>query len=271
MENIWENLVRCPQCKGAFGAIDESAAGSLSCPKCQAIYPIHDRILDLVPDLRFKRSLAQALMESPTIVKIYEGNRWRRSNWQQGALGIKFEQESAIIMQAADVKETSTVLDLACGTGIYTRPFALVARRGRVVGMDISMPMLEWASRKAAEEGVDNVVFLRARVPELPFDDAFFDCVNCCGALHLFPNADKAIKQIVRILKPGGRFTAGTIRRNTGFWGRFRSKSALAGGVNSFTPEGMKETLESLGISNVVIHYDAPRWMILGGVKRDDA
>jgi len=174
-------------------------------------------------------------------------------------------------MQAANVKETSTVLDLACGTGIYTRPFALVARRGRVVGMDVSMPMLEWASRKAAAEGVDNVVFLRACVPELPFDDNFFDSVNCCGALHLFPNADKALEEIVRILKPGGHFTAGTIRKNAGFWGRFRSKSALAGGVNSFTPEGMKETLETLGISNIDIHYDAPRWMILSGVKRNKA
>jgi SAM-dependent methyltransferase len=268
MYQFMANLVWCPQCKGDFCGLVATNNKLFSCRKCDAIYDVNDGVVDLVPELQLERGLAQKLMESPTMARIYEGKWWRRSRWQGGLLGIQFEQEADVVLQAAQVNAASTVLDLACASGVYTRLFAKVASQGLVVGMDISKPMLAWGVRRAQEEHLENVVYLRANASELPFKDAFFDCVNCCGALHLFPDLNRTLGEIVRVLKPSGRFTAGTFRKREGLFGRLRSKTASSIGVNTLTPEGMEATLTDLGFVNVRILHDATRWMILSGEKQ---
>ncbi len=267
MEHIFENLVRCPQCRSAFCTMDESGEKSLACPKCRASYAVTSGVADLIPDLRFRRSLAQALMESPSMASIYDGKRWRRSTWQGRVLGIQFDQEAEVVMQAAQVEESSTVLDLACASGIYTRLFSKAARQGRVVGLDLSMPMLQCGARKNQDEHIENVVYMRGTAMELPFADAFFDVVNCCGALHLFPDPIKALENISRVIKPTGRFTLGTFQKGKGLLHRLRIKSGKPMGVNSFTSASLKEVLGSLGFAKLSIHHEAASWMILSGEK----
>ena len=129
------------------------------------------------------------------------------------------------------------------------------------------MPMLQWAAQKDRQDNVGNVAYLRASAQELPFADACFERVNCCGALHLFPDLRMALGEIRRVLKPAGRFTTGTFRKRQGFLGRLRSSSGQSMGVNCFAPDGLEETLKDLGFANIRIHRDAARWMILSGEK----
>jgi SAM-dependent methyltransferase len=264
MKTMLEDLVRCPKCKGAFCAMGEQ---SCSCPGCGAPFPVQAGVVDLIPDLQFERSRAQTLMESPFMAKIYSGKLWRRSYWQGWLLGIQFDPESAIIMEAARVEAASTVLDLACASGIYTRLFAEAAKQGRVVGLDLSMPMLQQAVLKDRQDQVENVAYLRGSAMELPFAEACFDCVNCCGALHLFPDPDGALREITRVLKPGGRFTAATFRKREGYRGRADLKTAESIGVNFFTAEGLEQALEPLGMVGTRVHHDSARWMILSSEK----
>ena len=264
MPHILEDLVRCPQCKASHCTLAEA----FSCPKCGTTFPMTNGFVDLIPELEFERTRAQALMESPTMAKIYDGILWRRSFWQGNlVLGISFEREATMILEAARVRPTSTVLDLACASGIYARRLARVATEGRVVGLDLSRPMLEVAVQRARAESLGNLAFVRGTAQELPCDDGCFDCLNCCGALHLFPNVSQALAEIARVLKPGGRFTMATFRKRSGVIGRAHVSGSEAIGVNCQTPEGLEAALGPLGFSNPRLHHDSARWMIMSAER----
>lgn len=272
MKQTQDNLVRCPMCQNSCLAIGHSLENdAVCCPGCGAEYPVHDGVPDLIPDLQFERGRAQALMESPTMARLYAGKWWRRSYWQGALLGIQFEREATIVMEAAGVQATSTVMDLACASGIYTRLFAQTATKGRVVGLDLSMPMLKVARGIEMQERRGNITYVRGTAQALPFGDASFDCVNCCGALHLFPDPYAVLLEISRVLKPGGRFTVGTFRKREGMLGNARTKTATSIGVNMFTPQGVTSGLVASGLVNIRVLHDAARWMILSAEKRQPA
>ena len=93
------------------------------------------------------------------------------------------------------------VLDLATGTGDIALLFA--ARRARVVGLDVTLRMIELARRKAA--GVQSATFLVGDMLTLPFTAASFDIVTTGYGLRNVPDLARAIDEIVRVLKPGGQ------------------------------------------------------------------
>lgn len=97
-------------------------------------------------------------------------------------------------------KPTDRVLDIACGTGIFLE--SLVRKSGFVAGVDLSKDMIDRVQIKDPN--------LRALIvsdaTRLPFPDESFDCVSCRGSLHHFPSLSAALEEIVRVLKPGGRF-----------------------------------------------------------------
>src|SRR5512145_454646 len=249
METTLEHLVWCPNCKTDYLSTGDSTKEVLCCPKCHAQFPVSDGVADLIPELKLERGRAQALMESPTMAKIYAGKLWRRSFWQGALLGIQFEREAALIIESAQVRPASKVLDLACASGIYTRVFAEAAPEGRVVGLDLSMPMLKVAAGIEKQVGKGNITYLRGTAQALPFTDSAFDCVNCCGALHLFPNPHAALAEISRVTKSGGRFTVATFRRTEGRLGTASRKTAESIGVNMFTPEGLLRSLAAVGLT----------------------
>jgi ubiquinone/menaquinone biosynthesis C-methylase UbiE len=211
-----------------------------------------------------RRSLAQRAMESEAIVAIYEGRLWRQSAMAALALGISFEREQQLIGHAARLSPGDTLLDLACGPGIYARPFARQAAPGLVVGLDLSAPMLRHAHRRARAEKLANLVLVRGDASCLPFASDRFDVVNCCGALHLFPDADQALREVHRVLKPGGRFTAAAFRRGAG---RFATLGAELRrhimGIDSFTPEELRSRLGAAGLGEVACHHARAQWLIM--------
>jgi ubiquinone/menaquinone biosynthesis C-methylase UbiE len=103
------------------------------------------------------------------------------------------------------------VLDVACGPGTFGRRIASPSKE--VFGIDISMGMLLQGAAYTAKEGIPNMLFSRARVEALPFEDGFFDAVLCCGSLHLFADTVVALREVARVMKPAilsvFTFTAG--------------------------------------------------------------
>ncbi len=267
MNHILNGLLQCPTCEGSLSVADEPG-DVCSCPECGASYPVDRGVIDLLPGVELPRGRAQALMESPTMARIYSGMLWRRSFWQGWMLGIQFDPESEIILGAAHIEPTSTVLDVACASGIYTRLFAAAAKRGRVVGLDVSMPMLQQAVSLDRRAQGDNVAYLRASAMKLPLADACFKHVNCCGALHLFPDVEQALGEFVRVLEPGGRVTVGTFRARGSARGRADVKTAKSIGVNMFNAGRLSAALRDVGLTDVHVHHDAVRWMILSGMKQ---
>lgn len=210
------------------------------------------------------RSIAQALMEWPPLISIYEGPLWRRSLVATALTRISFGREYALIAAAAELSSATRLLDLACGPGIYARRFAREMRGGLVCGLDLSMPMLRYASRRVRAEGLENVVLIRGSALELPFEESRFDVVNCCGALHLLPDPARALHEVRRVLAPRGRVTIAAFRRRDGavVETRARIRKRLYG-IESFSIASLTSLLERSGFVHVRRLHAAGVWLIM--------
>jgi ubiquinone/menaquinone biosynthesis C-methylase UbiE len=107
------------------------------------------------------------------------------------------------IRQAAQLTRESRVLDVACGPGIVIE--ALARDAGEVIGCDITPEMLAKAEKRCAAAGFKNVRCLLGRAEALPFEDDSFDVVVSRSALHHFLDPAVTLREMARVLKPGGR------------------------------------------------------------------
>lgn len=105
------------------------------------------------------------------------------------------------------VKAGSRVLDLAGGTGDFTEKFSkIVGPTGEVVLSDINESMLKVGKERLYNKGiVTNVRFVQANAEKLPFADNYFDCIVISFGLRNVTNKDAALREMQRVLKPGGR------------------------------------------------------------------
>jgi ubiquinone/menaquinone biosynthesis C-methylase UbiE len=98
------------------------------------------------------------------------------------------------------------VLDVATGKGAALIPAAeRVGRFGRVVGIDLSHKMLEQTEDAARAVGLDNFELYKMDAEHLEFRDGIFDIVTCAFSLFFFPSMEVALREMCRVLRPGGR------------------------------------------------------------------
>jgi SAM-dependent methyltransferase len=104
------------------------------------------------------------------------------------------------------------VVDVGCGAGIDSLIAArMVGDDGQVVGVDMTLGMLDRAKRAAAEMGATSVEFREGYMEALPVPDGWADVVISNGVLNLTPDKAKALGEMARVLKPTGRLQIGDI------------------------------------------------------------
>ena len=110
------------------------------------------------------------------------------------------------LLRWAKIAPGEEVLDVACGTGLIALKAAdAVGPQGRVVGIDLSGRMADTAQRQAEERGTSNAAFARMDAEKLELPDAAFDVVLCALGLMYMPDPVRAIGEMRRVLRPGGR------------------------------------------------------------------
>lgn len=109
------------------------------------------------------------------------------------------------IIQKLDPKNDDVVLDVAAGTGEPGLTIASILNGGKVFITDLSDDMLEIARENALRREINNIETRACDVCELPFADNTFDAISCRFGFMFFPDMLLASKEMVRVLKPGGR------------------------------------------------------------------
>jgi ubiquinone/menaquinone biosynthesis C-methylase UbiE len=104
------------------------------------------------------------------------------------------------------------ILEIGPGTGYYTLDMAeWVGGDGRIEIFDLQQEFLDHVTGRAAERGLENVVPTQGDAAALPFEDASMDAVALTAVLGEIPDPVAALREIRRVLKPGGRLVVGEL------------------------------------------------------------
>ena len=109
------------------------------------------------------------------------------------------------IIRLLNPKNDDIILDVAAGTGEPGLTIAGMLKGGKVIITDLSEDMLKIAQDNATERGIKNIETRICDVCELPFADNSFDSISCRFGFMFFPDMLLAAKEMLRVLKPGGR------------------------------------------------------------------
>lgn len=138
-----------------------------------------------------------------SVVQAYESSKFNRAlNESLHPGGLELTNRTA---ELAGIGKKSMVLDIASGRG-STACFLAQTRGCFVHGIDLSQESISIANKKAAEQGVSDLVqFHFADAVNLPFKNSFFEVVFCECAFSLLSDKQKGVEEIARVLKKGGR------------------------------------------------------------------
>jgi ubiquinone/menaquinone biosynthesis C-methylase UbiE len=127
------------------------------------------------------------------------------------------ERATASLALAAE----ALAVDVACGPGTFTRPFA--SRVRRAVGVDLTPAMIEKARAEAARAGITNIEFVCGDVYALPFADGVAGVAACGYAFHHMLEPARALAEMARVLRPGGRVAIADIIVSEGSGGAIQN------------------------------------------------
>jgi phosphatidylethanolamine/phosphatidyl-N-methylethanolamine N-methyltransferase len=141
--------------------------------------------------------MGEADLDKETIAKAYA--RW--APVYDLVFGAVFERGRMAAIEAAE-RIGGRILEVGVGTGISLPDYA---RGNRLVGVDLSEPMLRKAQERVAEHGLDNVEALAVMDAEnLGFPDGAFDAVVAQYVITAVPDPEATLNEFARVLKPGG-------------------------------------------------------------------
>lgn len=156
-----------------------------------------------------------------------EGDHWSEHADRYDAAGRRYD---AGLIDAAQITEDSEVLDVGCGSGVSTRDAARVAKSGRVLGVDLSVRLLEEARRRSRAESLTNTTFVQADAQVYRFEEQAFDvAISRFGAMF-FGDPVAAFANLGRALRPDGRLALSSWRELAKNEWVFALREALAVG-----------------------------------------
>ena len=151
------------------------------------------------------------------------------ADWRQSSLGeIVEDLEQRLVLRLAGDLQGRSVLDVGCGDGTLTLAFARGGAKS-VVGCDIDPRMISRAAGRAAQENEQIVRYLVGDATRLPFVDQTFDLVTTITVLAFVADAEGAVREMARVLKPGGMLVIGEL----GKWSFWAARRRVRGWLGS--------------------------------------
>jgi SAM-dependent methyltransferase len=200
----YHDVFACPACRHPL------PADPFGCPDCLRIFSSEAGYPDFAPQVRMKPGLGPFYLQDPLHVTRYETEtrvaflNLMGANWDKPL--TPEDEDDYLRTQLSPVD--GPVLDLACGAGRWTRTVMSHVGDSRVIGLDLSVAMLDLVRAE-----LPNLCVVRGTATQLPFKTGSLGAVNCSNALQLFPDPRAVIQEIGRCLRPGGTLTAFTFRQ----------------------------------------------------------
>ncbi|MFD3703585.1 class I SAM-dependent methyltransferase [Nocardia sp. NPDC058658] len=192
-------------------------------------------------------NLARKTMNAPALAAVYE-HAWRPTLFYL-ASGRTTGTDRREAVDRLRLSGPMKVLDLACGPGNFTEYLSTyLTRGGFVTGLDYSPAML---AKAATDNASPRVGYVRGDARTLPFADGTFDAVCCFGALYLIPDPLTATREMIRVLKPGGRIAISTSYRENNLFGSASSMAASLSGLRLFDRDTFPKLFVRAGLTEV--------------------
>ena len=164
-------------------------------------FPMCEDVLIFLEDQVVRGSNKKYQSMYDRMAPFYDFSTWAYSRWK----GMNVEARLREYLDELDVKENDRVLEVSVGTG---RNLQFLPRSARYFGLDISWGMLKQCQRNARKWNLDIQLFL-GNAECLPFKDEAFDVVFHFGGINFFNDRAAAIREMIRVAKPGTKFIIG--------------------------------------------------------------
>ena len=161
-----------------------------------------------------------------------------------------------------EIHDGWTMLDIGCGGGATLKRLLKRSKDAQVYGIDISEESVAKAKR-VNERVLDKQVFVTQGSAEiLPYEDNKFDFVTAVETVYFWPNLPNCLKEVKRVMKPGGRFAIMVeVLESDSVW------TNVVDGMTAYSPEQLKEMLDGAGFVKTELHRKKPSYATIIGVK----
>ena len=159
-----------------------------------------------------------------------------------------------------DFQDGWTMLDIGCGGGATLRRLLKRSKDAQVYGIDISEESVAKAKRVNADVLDKQVFVTQGSAEKLPYEDGKFDLVTAVETIYFWPNLPECLKEVRRVLKPGGQFTIMVeVVDADSMW------MNVVEGMTAYSPEELKLLLEEAGFHDVVSFSKKPSYATIVG------
>lgn len=107
------------------------------------------------------------------------------------------------ILSMLNLKSDYLVADLGCGSGVFSIPLSFLVKY--VYAIDVELKMIEFVNQKILKQKIKNIKTLLSNSTLIPLENDFLDLMLTVNTLHEFKNLNITLKEIYRVLKPGGK------------------------------------------------------------------
>ena len=231
------------------------SGGWIRCAASGRAWREHDGVMDFLGDDGHRPHPAQRVMESELYSLGYE--EVFRPRLTRLVTRQRIPDAIALHVAMLALAPHLSVVDVACGTGNFTRSIA--AHAGVTIGLDRSLPMLRGAAQRAGNAAIG---WVRADALRMPVRTGSVDRIHCAGALHLMPDTVGVLREWCRVLKPNGRIVVGTfveasdarirrLQQLSGRWSGFRffGRGTLDAALLEAGLELVEEVIEGAALS----------------------
>jgi ubiquinone/menaquinone biosynthesis C-methylase UbiE len=169
-----------------------------------------------------------------------------------------------LAVQALDIQPNDHILEVGFGGGVALYKILKNIHGGFVAGIDYSPEMVKRGKRKFQKSiASGKMTLVEGNVTSMPFDDVSFDKVCTINTIYFWPDPTAGLKEILRVLKPGGRFVVGVGAKDS-----MEKRRITRYGFSLYSEQELKDLLTQAGlVYRQTIFGKHPVWLVIVAMR----